>query len=205
MKTPGARLLALAVALAATGAGTFSLAPAAQASACEQASGVTVVVDHGNTGGASIGCATGDPATGLEALAGSGHSYTFVPRQPGLVCTVDAKPDPCNNAQANAYWSYWHARPGGSRSWIYSTAGAGTYNPEPGSVEGWSFGDGKPPSLTIGAALAATSSSTTASANREQQTDGKGGVGGLAVGIGLVVPLGAGAAYLAWRRRQLSN
>ena len=208
MRTQAARLLALAVALAATGAGAFSLAPTAQASACDRATGVTVVVDHGHTGGASIGCATGDPATGLEALAASGHVYTFVPRQPGLVCAVDAKPDPCNNAPANGYWSYWHAQPGGS--WVYSTAGAGSYNPKPGSVDGWSFGTGKPPSVTVGAALAETSSSTTssstpASAEREHQADGRGGLGGLAVGVGLVVPLGAGAAYLAWRRRHVSN
>ena len=204
MMTHAARLLALAVALAAAGAGAFALAPTALASACDQATGVTVVVDHGNSGGgASIGCATGDPATGLEALTTSGHRYTFVPRQPGLVCAVDAKPDPCNDAPADAYWSYWHAQPGGS--WVYGTAGAGSYDPEPGSVDGWSFGNGKPPSVTVGAPLAATSSSTPAAGDREHQGDGTGGLGGLAIGVGLVVPLGAGAAYLAWRRRHVSN
>ena len=203
MRAGAARLLALAVALAATGAGAFSLAPSAHAAACEQAAGVTVVVDHGTTERASLGCATGDPATGLDALKKSGHGYTFMPRQPGFVCTIDARPDPCNNGPAHAYWSYWHAQPGGP--WSYASTGAASYNPEPGSVDGWSFGNGKPPSVTVSDTLATTSSPAPSSAARQLPADDSGGLGGLALGFGLVVPLGAGAAYLAWRRRHVGN
>lgn len=195
-------MLALAVALAATGAGAFSLAPTAQAAACEQASGVTVVVDHGTTGSASLGCATGDPATGLDALKKSGHAYTFLPRQPGFVCTIDARPDPCNNGPADAYWSYWHAQGG---SWSYASKGAGSHDPEPGSVDGWAFGNGKPPSVTVSDISVTTSSPAPASTASGLPPDGRGGLGALALGIGLVVPLGAGAAYLAWRRRHVSH
>ncbi len=195
-------MLALAVALAATGAGAFSLAPSAQAAACEQARGVTVVVDQGPTGGSSLGCATGDPATGLDALKKSGHAYTFMPRLPGFVCTIDARPDPCNNGPADAYWSYWHAQPGGS--WSYASKGAASHDPEPGSVDGWSFGNGKPPSVTVSDSLATMSSPAPASTTSDLPPDGRGGLAGLALGIGLVVPLSAGAAYLAWRRRHVS-
>lgn len=153
MRAPARRLLALTVAFASTGAGALSLAPGAQAAACGGATGVTVVVDFGTAGAGSIGCASGDPATGLAALTTSGHSYVFVPRQPGFVCTIDATPNPCNNAPTNAYWSYWHAQRGGS--WSYGTVGAGSYNPAPGSVDGWSFGSGNPPSPSPPAAVSA--------------------------------------------------
>ncbi|MBW3619099.1 MAG: hypothetical protein KY461_02550 [Actinobacteria bacterium] len=106
--------------------------------------GVQVVVDATALGGGLTSrCLAGDPDTGLEALREAGHTYTFVPRQPGLVCTIDTRPDPCNGAPEDAYWSYWHAPAGGS--WTYSTRGAGTYDPEPGEVEGWAFGAGDPP------------------------------------------------------------
>lgn len=196
-------MLALVAAIAATGAGALTLAPSAQAAVCDQVSGVTVVVDFGEPGDTSLGCATGDPTTGLEALTKSGHGYTFLPRQPGFVCTIDARPDPCNNGPASAYWSYWHAKPGGS--WSYATLGASSHNPEPGSVEGWSFGGGKPPSVTVSDTLATTGPTQPPSATRDLKPEGGSGLGGLALGVGLVVPIGAAAGYLAWRRRHVSS
>lgn len=118
---------------------------AGAAAACVGTSGVTVVVDFGVLGGVQVGCAAGDPASGLAALSGGGFGYTFAPRQQGLVCTINGRPDPCNGAPTDAYWSYWHAQPGGS--WTYSSIGAGSYNPAPGSVEGWSFGAGSKPGI----------------------------------------------------------
>ncbi|GEM_PF-867109 len=116
-------------------------APPAVADTCE---GVWVVVDARAAGGSlSTRCATESPATGLAALEQAGHTYAFVPRIPGMVCTIDARPDPCNGAPASAYWSYWYAEPGGS--WTYATVGAGNRTPPQGSVEGWRFGDGSAP------------------------------------------------------------
>ena len=272
MRAAPLRLLALTIALAAAGAGELSSAPIAQAAACVGTTGVTVVVDYGSLGGTSSGCASGDPSTGLDALATSGHAYVFLPRQPGFVCTIDALPNPCNGAPASAYWSYWHAQPGGS--WSYASTGAGSYNPQPGSVDGWSFGGGtapgspppavtsapKPasspaprtsrsgggsavtsapggtingtratggpaatptshgatPSGTATATGTATEAATTtsmgaqtlASATRDVRPGGRSGLGGLgslALGVGLVVLLGGVAGYLTWRRRQLSG
>ncbi|HYT10440.1 MAG TPA: hypothetical protein VEL73_07235, partial [Mycobacteriales bacterium] len=93
-----------------------------------------------------------DPGSGLVALGGAGFSYSFVPRQPGFVCQIASLPDPCNGAPATAYWSYWHARRGGS--WTYSSSGAGSYDPAPGSVEGWAFGSGAQPGIAPPAAPA---------------------------------------------------
>jgi hypothetical protein len=150
----GRRSVAGAGALLALAAGLAvgAPAPAAEAAACSSATGVTVVVDFGSLGGVQTGCAGGDPGSGLAALAGAGHGYTFVPRQFGLVCQIDARPNPCNGAPTTAYWSYWHASRGGS--WSYSTVGAGGYDPKPGTVEGWAFGAGRQPGIAPPAAPA---------------------------------------------------
>ena len=147
------RSVAGSAALLVSAAGLVVAAPAAEAAACSGSSGVTVVVDFGSLGGGvQTGCAGGDPASGLAALSAAGHGYTFVPRQFGLVCQIDARPNPCNGAPTTAYWSYWHATRGGS--WSYATAGAGGYNPQPGTVEGWAFGAGGRPGIAPPAAPA---------------------------------------------------
>lgn len=148
----GPLLLGAAVltAVAGTAAGTVALtAVPAHAASCESGEGVTVVVDFASLGGGTrTGCAAGDPASGIAALRGAGHEPTRAAQQPGyFVCRIDGKPasDPCQRASpANAYWSYWHAEPGGT--WTFSNTGAADYDPKPGTVEGWAFGDGKPPS-----------------------------------------------------------
>lgn len=134
------RVLAVLVLLAG------SLAVALPASAADCA-GVKVVVDFTALGGGvQTGCAAGDPTTGLAALKDAGFTYSFVPRQPGFVCTINALPNPCTKPTTSAYWSYWHATPGGT--WTYSTSGAGSYDPAPGTVEGWAFGAGVAPGAT---------------------------------------------------------
>ncbi|RKT55074.1 hypothetical protein C8E97_3730 [Saccharothrix australiensis] len=118
--------------------------PAAAAAEC---AGVTVVVDFGAAGGGvRTGCAPGDPASGLAALSAAGFGYRMAQRFAGFVCRIDNRPesDPCVNASpTDAYWSYWHAQPGGS--WTYSDVGAAARDPAPGSVEGWAFGAGAQP------------------------------------------------------------
>jgi hypothetical protein len=157
MRKPGARhavplAAALAVVLAAPLTASAGTSPAmgnnAVAAACTSTTkGVTEVVDftrlHGKI---KTACDPSDPKTGLAALTGAGFSYTFVPRYPGFVCTIDKLPNPCNGAPATAYWSYWHAKPHGK--WVYSSLGAGTYHPAPGSVEGWAFGSGQQPGIS---------------------------------------------------------
>lgn len=120
--------------------------------------GVTVVVDfRGLGGGVQQGCAPGSPASGVAALAAAGFGYTYASRQPGFVCRINEKPgadaDRCvTTSPASAYWSYWHAAPGGS--WSYSSQGAATYAPARGTVEGWAFGAGEQPGMAPPAAPA---------------------------------------------------
>ena len=133
---------------AAVVAGVAGATPAA-AAACGSAhkQGVTVVVDFTKLRrGVKVGCDANRPANGLVALAKAGFSYTFVPRVPGFICRIDSEPSKCNGAPASAYWSYWHAKPHGK--WIYSALGAGSYHPKSGWVEGWAFGNGKPPRIS---------------------------------------------------------
>ncbi len=155
------RLLALGAivcGLAGLGGTAAMAAPAAPTAACNGQSGVTVVVDFGSLGGGTqVRCAPGDPSSGLAALTAAGFSYGFVQGQPGLVCVIDRKPDPCNGAPSDAYWAYHHGQAGGS--WSYSNEGAGTYDPKPGSVEGWAFGANRKPSV---APPGSTTTTTTA-------------------------------------------
>jgi hypothetical protein len=86
--------------------------------------------------------------SGYEALTRAGFTFEGTTQFPGLLCRIDGEPtsDPCHGAPpANAYWAYWHAPRGGS--WTYSTSGAGSRVPPPGSVEGWAFGDDAAPGV----------------------------------------------------------
>lgn len=149
--------------------------------------GVWVVVDATALGGqVTTRCAPGEPATGLDALTAAGHGYAFVPRNPGMVCTLDGRPQPCNGAPADAYWSYWHAEPGGG--WVYATRGAGTRTPVPGGAEGWRFGDGSTPPGTPPPAPSAPpepdpAPPAEAGTDPEPATSGGEGTGGADVGV----------------------
>jgi hypothetical protein len=127
-------------------AAAFSLlAPATAASGSCTSSQVTVVVqfpDH-----TTVGCASGNPSTGYDALKAAGFAITYATGSgSGALCSINTVPHPvCNGMPAaNAYWAYFHAKPGGA--WNYSDTGGGSYNPAPGSVEGWRFGSGSAPS-----------------------------------------------------------
>jgi MYXO-CTERM domain-containing protein len=142
----GRRLAAALAAGVLAGGWLVALAAPAQAAGCQNGGGVTVVVDFASLGGGvQVGCAQGSPASGKAALDGAGFSHDDVVGQPGLICRIDARPNPCNGAPTSAYWSYWHAQPGGA--WSYSTLGAGGYVPPRGSVEGWAFGAGARPGI----------------------------------------------------------
>lgn len=137
------RQFTVLVATLALAVGGLLAAPAAPASAaaCSGRSGVTVVVNS------TVYCAPGDPVSGMAALQAVA-SVVQVQTQPGFVCRIDGVPaaDPCvRTPPTTAYWSYWHAQPGGT--WQYSDVGAASYNPAPGSVEGWSFGSGGRPGI----------------------------------------------------------
>jgi hypothetical protein len=146
---PAIRALAAAAALVVVLVTLVTRTTPAGAAACGsgQRQGVTVVVDLTRFHrGITVGCDPSRPANGLAALTKAGFSYTFVPRLPGFICRIDSEPSTCNGAPASAYWSYWHAKPHGK--WVYSTLGAASYHPASGWVEGWAFGNGKPPGIS---------------------------------------------------------
>jgi hypothetical protein len=136
--------LAAVAALALGGAPAGAQHPAARGAdgACRDATGITVVVDRTHFGGTvEVRCARQPVSSGIDALQRAGFTVTGTAQFPGLLCRIDGDPaaDPCRGAPpASAYWGYWHAPRGGS--WTYSTTGAGSRTPPPGSVEGWAFG-----------------------------------------------------------------
>jgi len=134
-------------------------ASAAVADACVGSSGVTVVVDFSAFGqGIRVVCVSSVPSTGLGALRAAGFSTAgTVHDGPGFVCRINGlptnPPEACQlTPPASSSWSYWHATRGGS--WVYSTSGAAFYHPEPGTVEGWSFGSGGTPGIAPPAPIA---------------------------------------------------
>lgn len=119
-----------------------------QTGACQDRTGITVVVDQtAFGGGVEVRCAAQPVESGFDALTKAGFTYTGTIRFPGLLCRIDGQPasDPCQGAPPpDAYWAYWHAERGGA--WTYSTSGAAR-TPPPGSVEGWAFGDRAAPGI----------------------------------------------------------
>jgi hypothetical protein len=120
---------------------------------CEPNTGVTVIVDEQKLaeGNIYVGCALGEQANGAEALEHAGFHIEGT-KEYGLdfVCRIEGEPTPAEQtcqlaAPADAYWTYWHGEPGGR--WGYSDSGALGYKPNPGSVEGWSFGGGDTPRI----------------------------------------------------------
>ncbi|MGV8978551.1 MAG: hypothetical protein ACOH17_10945 [Cellulomonas sp.] len=179
-------------------------------SACPGGSGVSVVVDFSDLGGdVTIGCATGDPSTGREALIGAG--FTATDSTPGMICAISSAPDPCPTTFDGSYWSYWSAQPG--TAWVASTVGADSSDPAPGAFEGWRYNDGATGPSLLPAAIQAASA-TAASAPTSQATltaiaaaapagagdDGTSWISTTAISVVVVLLVGA-AAQVARRRR----
>jgi len=87
----------------------------------------------------------GTSITGFELLQASGLQLetAFDPSMGPAVCQVEGQGCPSNDCFCAMpdYWSYWHIDNG---EWGYAAVGAGTYQVEDGSLEGWSWGDSPP-------------------------------------------------------------
>jgi hypothetical protein len=150
-------LLSAAVASGLTTLGPTYPAGADPIGSCTATSGVIVVVDFTPWGGAIQRGCDATLTTGYDALYAAGFTTAGDAHDgPEFICRIDDKPtpaqDPCiQTPPATAYWSYWHAD-AGQDTWSYSELGAATYQPQPGSVDAWTFGgtdlggtDGQPP------------------------------------------------------------
>jgi hypothetical protein len=131
---------------------------------CTTTAGVLVAVDFSYWGGTTERGCDATPTTGYKALQVAGF-VTAGDEEDGnaFICRINDEPppseDPCiTTPPGSAYWSYWHAD-AGQTTWTLSTLGAMSYQPPPGSIDGWAFGAGKPP--TFSPAVARDSVSTT--------------------------------------------
>lgn len=220
-----ARLLTVAALLPFTTAALALGASPAQAqlvsgSGCTDDDGVTVVVDFTDVGGdIAVGCATGDPASGREALESAG--FTPEDSQPGMICTIDNQPDPCPEEFEGSFWSYWYAEDG---AWTSYQVGADEADPAPGDVEGWRYFDGSAgPQVDPADAVAAApvdegteeATDTAASAEGEDstktddatvadETDGSDPSGLIAAGVVALVLI-AGIVLVVRRRRESAD
>jgi len=103
---------------------------------------VALVVDFSPLGGnVDSGCTrVPSGATGYDVLHAGGHSYEVCSN--GVIGTIDGQPAiGCQVKDNNHFWGYWHRKPG-SRTWTFSSYGAGFYHPGEGSTEGWVWEDG---------------------------------------------------------------
>lgn len=137
-------VLATPVLTSAVLAAPAPLAPLAPPSSealgsCADDQGVTVVVDFTDVGGdIVVACSALDPSSGREALEAAG--FTITESQPGLICAIDDRPDPCPETFDGSFWSYWHSTPDGD--WTSYLVGADASDPAPGELEGWRYNDG---------------------------------------------------------------
>ena len=120
---------------------------------CTTTSGAIVAVDFGHWGGPIVRACGSTPTTGFTLLNQGGFRSTGTSHDgPAFVCRIASASyrsgtsyptpanDPCVRTPAStAYWSFWHANPGQS-GWSYSSVGATSFRPSPGSVELWQFG-----------------------------------------------------------------
>lgn len=203
-------LLALVLGLA----GLLTVSPSAAAPSADAcADGVTVVVDFTDLGGeVEVGCAEDDPATGRAALESAG--FTLTDSIPGMICAIDANPDPCPEEFEGSFWAYWTTDGG---EWVSHTAGADGTDPAPGDIEGWRYNDGATgPELSPADAAAAaadagnaTEADEQAGAEADAETDAAGSGAETDEGspwiwftIAGIAVLGALAAFVVRRRRQ---
>ena len=129
--------------------------------------GVTVVVDFTDLGGElETGCAT-DPATGIEALQQAGFTDTRDPA--GMICAINARPDPCPETFAGSYWSYWYG--GTDGTWQVWMEGADTSVPAAGGFEGWRYSDGSTGPSVLPVDLRAQSTDESAAVSGDDADD----------------------------------
>jgi len=91
--------------------------------------------------------------TGYDLLVDSGLEIEAEFTGAGVtICSLAGQGCPAENCFCKCqggectYWSYWHITNG---AWVYSPIGAAAYTVQPGTVEGWSWGEEPPPVYTL--------------------------------------------------------
>ena len=163
----GTVLVIVLATLGAAAPAAPALATARPIGDCTTTSGVIVAVDFGHWGGPVLRSCGTTPTTGYDLLNQGGWQTSGTEHDgPGFICRIGYAgyqggtqyPTPSEQScvltpPANAYWAFWYANPG-QNGWSYSQGGAMAIQPEPGSVELWTFG-GTSVSGTSGSAVPA--------------------------------------------------
>jgi len=88
--------------------------------------------------------------SGYDLLTTSGLQLdtSFDPAMGNAVCGIESQGCGSDNCFCGMpdYWSYWHLENG---EWVYSQAGANTFEVTAQTVDGWSWGDQPPVSVTF--------------------------------------------------------
>lgn len=92
---------------------------------------------------------SGETISGYDLLVESGLKLetSFNPGMGNAVCGIESQGCDSGNCFCGMpnYWSYWHVN---DSEWVYAGAGANTHQVEPGTIDGWSWGDQPPASVT---------------------------------------------------------
>lgn len=112
----------------------------------------------------------GQALTGQDILQLSGLELDlyYDANQEIAVCKVNQRGCDASHCfcQFPDYWSYWHLE---ADQWIYSGRGSSTYLVQPGSVEGWRWGDGSsPPQISYEQICPPLDSGATPAASKDQ-------------------------------------
>jgi len=181
------RLLAALVAtLLGVATGAVVVQAPAQAAACAQGDGVTVVVDpHQLGGGVSTTCVPGSGSKASAAFTAAGVSMQRAARERGFVCRVNALPADAGCVQASpadAYWSLWVST--GNGSWSYAQIGVDGLDVPRGGWVAWSWqgqaSRAQPGVSPVGAAAVQPSARPTGSTGGSRgpsSSEGRGGSG----------------------------
>ncbi len=181
------RLLAALVAtLLGVATGAVVVQAPAQAAACTQGDGVTVVVDpHQLGGGVSTTCVPGSGSKASAAFTAAGVSMQRAARERGFVCRVNALPADAGCVQASpadAYWSLWVST--GNGSWSYAQIGVDGLDVPRGGWVAWSWqgqaSRAQPGVSPVSAAAVQPSARPTGSTGGSRgprSSDGRGGSG----------------------------
>lgn len=123
------------VAAAGLGAAALYLGPAGSAQASP--THVAIVIAGDKT--ACVAFASGMTGDDVLRAVASVHY-----RRDGLIDQIDGSPTNALSDDTH-FWAYWHNTGGG---WVFSSLGAGSYHPQPGTVEGWAYGNTARPPAT---------------------------------------------------------
>ena len=144
-------------------------APTAQAedaASCRSSGGVYEYISPGGGGCSHVG------GNGMAIL----RSVTSVnTNSTGMICQIGGYPSTCADpVPVDNYWAYWIWT---GSSWSYASVGAAADWPDPGSVRGWTLGNGVRPGWTPprpATSTTTTSTTTTSTSAATTTTSAKG-------------------------------